>query len=143
MVDKIFYIRGKPENIFTVGFRPSLRNGGSQEGIRVHATNMTKEKQVRVIASGNFDSIEVFYNGVKDKTLPVLKDNPMNYRVTHLVDYDGVDINWDSYNLDFMSEQLSKSIVYYDKFFDNINSKLDTIHDNTKKNNHNHRKSKS
>jgi hypothetical protein len=138
MVDKIFFIKGKPKEIFDVGFRPALRNGGSQEGIRVHATNMTKDKQVRVITSGNFDSIEVFYNGIKDKTLPVLEGNPMKYTVTHLDDYDGVDINWDSYNLDFMSEQLSKSIVYYDKFFNNINTKLDTIHDDTKKN---HKKS--
>lgn len=132
MVDKIFFVKGKPSEIFGVGFRPALRNGGSQEGIRIHATNMTKEKQVRVIASGNSDSIQVFYNGVKDKTLPVLEGNPMKYRVTNLDDYNGVDINWDSYNLDFMSEQLSKSIMYYDKFFKNIDDKLDTIHNNMK-----------
>jgi hypothetical protein len=42
---------------------------------------MTTEKHVRVTTSENVDSLEVLYNDVKDKMLPVLKENPMNYRL--------------------------------------------------------------
>lgn len=125
MVDKIFHIKG--ENIFGIGFRPALKSAGSQVGIRVHATNMISDKQVRVIASGLYDSVMAFYNQVKNNDLRVFQDKPPSYNVTDIQDYKGVDIDWNGYNTEYMSEQLSNSIIFYNKFFEHINKKLDGI----------------
>ena len=125
MVDKIFFING--ENIFGVGFRPALKSAGSQVGIKVHATNIHADKQVRVIASGVYDSVMAFYSEVKNNDLRVFQDKSPNYNVTEIQDYKEVDIDWNGYNTEFISEQLSNSIIFYNKFFEHINKKLDKI----------------
>jgi hypothetical protein len=38
----------------------------SELGIKVHATNVVDENQIRVIASGSYHSVDVFYNSVKE-----------------------------------------------------------------------------
>jgi acylphosphatase len=125
MVDKIFYIKG--ENIFNIGFRPALKSAGSQVGIKVHATNIHTDKQVRIIASGVYDSVMAFYNQVKDNDLRLFQDQPPKYDVTDIQDYKGVDIDWNGYNTEYISEQLSNSIIFYNKFFEHITKKLDSI----------------
>ena len=44
-------------------------------------------------------------------------------------EYNGPDIDWNSYNLQFMSAQLSKTLLYSNKEFNNINKKLDQIYE--------------
>lgn len=125
MVDKIFHVKG--ENIFGIGFRPALKSAGSQAGIRVHATNLVSDKQVRVIASGVYDSVMAFYDRVKNNDLTIFQDKPSNYDVTDIQDYKGVDIDWNGYNTEYIAEQLSNSIISYNKFLEHISKRLDNI----------------
>jgi acylphosphatase len=140
IVDKTFFIKGNPKNIFGVGFRPALRSTGSELGIKVHATNVVDESQVRIIASGSSHSIDLFYNSVKNKDLRVFQKEPPKYRVTKLDDYKGVDIDWQGYNTEYISEQLSKSIIFYSQFFEHVNKKLDTIEDKVSSTNNKYNK---
>jgi len=68
-----------------------------------------------------------FYNQVKDSDLRLFQDQPPKYDVTDIQDYKGVDIDWNGYNTEYISEQLSNSIIFYNKFFEHITKKLDSI----------------
>jgi acylphosphatase len=93
-------------------------------GIKAHATNLTNKKQVRVVASGNYSNVMSFHEDVINKDLRMFKGKPPNYSVTSLKDYEGPDIDWTSYNQQFMSAQLAKSVA----FFSYLDEKLDIIH---------------
>jgi hypothetical protein len=57
----------------------------------------------------------------------LFQKEPPRYKVTKLDEYKGVEIDWQGYNTDYMSEQLSKSILFYNQFFEHVNNKLDSI----------------
>jgi hypothetical protein len=38
-------------------------------------------------------------------------------------------MDWKGYNAEYVSEQLSKSIIFYSQFFEHVNKKLDIIED--------------
>jgi hypothetical protein len=64
--------------------------------------------------------------------IPKITDT--NYRIHEYIpiemnEYNGPDIDWNSYNLQFMSAQLSKTLLYSNKEFNNINKKLDQIYE--------------
>jgi acylphosphatase len=93
-------------------------------GIKAHATNLTNKKQVRVVASGNYSNVLSFHKDVRNKDLRMFRDKPPSYSVTTLKDYEGPDIDWTSYNQQFMSAQLAKSVG----FFSYLDEKLDAMH---------------
>jgi acylphosphatase len=111
MVEMVFYIEGTAESIFDVGFRPALVGKASEYGVRLHASNLRKQKKVRVIASGDTDSIREFYEFVENKDIRLLQHKLPDYTVGELKDYEGPGIDWDGYNLQFMSEQLTKGMM--------------------------------
>ena len=106
----VFYIEGKADSIFDVGFRPGLVGKASEYGIILHASNLRREKKVRVIASGDVDSIREFYESVRNADIRMLQDKVQDYTAGELKDYDGPGIDWNGYNQQFMSEQLTKGM---------------------------------
>jgi acylphosphatase len=69
LADKIFFIEGKPEEIFGVGFRPTLIGRAAEMGLKSAATNMPDKKNpgVQVLVSGSFDTITTFHNPDKEQ----------------------------------------------------------------------------
>jgi len=47
-VDNIFFIKGKPDEIFDVGFRPAIMGKAAEVGLKSAATNVRDEKNPRV-----------------------------------------------------------------------------------------------
>jgi acylphosphatase len=131
MVEMVFFIEGKAESIFDVGFRPALVGKASEYGIRLHASNLRKQKQVRVIASGDIDSIKEFYEFVQSTDIRMLQQHDnTDYTLGELEDYAGPGIDWDGYNLQFMSEQLTKGMLAANerlKDLTSIKSTLNTL----------------
>ena len=72
MVDKIFYIKG--DKIFDVGLRFSLVGLGGEYNIKVQAVNERSDDRVRVVTSGNVQSISKFYNCVQNNDVRYYKD---------------------------------------------------------------------
>ena len=68
------------------------------------------ERKVRVIASGDVDSIREFYESVRNADIRMLQDKVQDYTAGELKDYDGPGIDWNGYNQQFMSEQLTKGM---------------------------------
>ena len=58
MVDKIFYIKG--DRIFDVGLRFSLVGLGGEYNIKVQAVNERSDDRVRVVTSGDVQSISKY-----------------------------------------------------------------------------------
>ena len=128
MVDMIFYITGDKNDIFDVGFRPGLVSLADEVGIKVHATNLRNEKKIRVVASGSHASIISYHEMIKGKNVPIIfEKNVPKYSPTKMVEYDGPDIDWHGYNIQFMSAQLSKTMYHSNKVFKDINDKLNSI----------------
>ena len=129
MVDMEFYISGKKEDIFNVGFRPGLIQLADEVGVKVHATNMRKDEKLRVIASGSHQNVTAFHESINEKLVPtIFASKSPEYIASDMGEYGGPDIDWNSYNLQFMSAQLSKTMLYSSKEFNNISEKLDKIY---------------
>lgn len=126
----IFYITSDKNDIFDVGFRPGLIALADEVGIKVHATNLRKENKIRVVASGSHDSIISYHELIKDKDVPTLGNNEKSqYTPTDLEEYNGLDIDWNSFNQQFMAAQLSKTMIYSSEVFNKISKRLDEIYD--------------
>ena len=130
MVDMEFHISGKKEDIFNMGFRPELAQLVDETGIKIHSTNLRKDSKLRVIASGSHENIIAFHESIKQRIVPTvfLSESP-EYSPDEMKEYNGPDIDWNSYNLQFMSAQLSKTMIHSSKEFDNINEKLNKIYE--------------
>lgn len=129
MVDMEFFVTGK--NIFDVGFRPGLVHLADEEGVKVHATNIRKENKIRIITSGTNENIRSYHDAIKQRLVPIImmnKGKKPNYTPSKMKEYSGPDIDWHGYNLQFMSAQLSKTMIYSNEVFNNIREKLDLIH---------------
>jgi acylphosphatase len=108
-----------------VGFRPAIVGKASEYGIKVHASNLRRQGRVRVIASGESESIQEFYEFSKTNDLRILQNKSTpEYTFTEIKDYDGPDIDWNGYNLQFMSEQLTKGMMSASFLLTNTNSQL-------------------
>lgn len=133
MVEMQFFIEGNRRDIFDVGFRPGLVQLADEVGVKVHTTNLRRDRKLRVIASGSHESVIAFHESIKEKLVPrVFTNESAEYTPTEMNEYNGPDIDWNSYNLQFMSAQLSKTMLYSNKEFSNINKKLDQIYENMK-----------
>ena len=125
----IFYITSDNNDIFDVGFRPGLISLANEVGIKVHATNLRKEKKIRVVASGSHESIISYHDIIKEKQVPTLAINENSqYKPTDLEEYNGLDIDWNSFNQQFMAAQLSKTMIYSSEVFNKISKRLDEIY---------------
>lgn len=130
MVDKEFYITGEKKDIFNVGFRPALIALGDEIGIKVHATNVRKDNKIRVVASGSQDSIIMFYDMIKEKQVSrMFSDESSQYEPTNLNDYNGLDIDWNSYNQQFIAAQLSKTMIHSVEIFNKLSKRIDEIYE--------------
>ena len=109
MVDKIFYIKG--DKIFDIGLRFSLVGLGVEYNIKVQAVNERSDDRVRVVTSGNVQSISKFYNYVQNNDVRYYKDENTQYNVTELEGYSGPKIDYSYYQNSFNTEQLGK-ILY-------------------------------
>ena len=69
MVDMIFYIEGKPKDIFGVGFRPAINGSASEIGLISAAINMPIRVQVLLSSSNNV--ISTFYNQIKQNDIRI------------------------------------------------------------------------
>lgn len=126
MVDTEFYISGK--KIFDVGFRPGLVALADEVGVKVHATNLRREEKVRVITSGSQENIDYYFESIQKHLVPtVLSTDQSDYMPLDKKEYNGPEIDWYGYNMQFMSAQLSKTMSFSSMQFTNINQKLDEI----------------
>lgn len=126
MVDMEFFITGK--KIFDVGFRPALVLLADEVGIKVHATNLRDENKIRVIASGSHQNVTAYHKSIRQNVFDSILSGS-TYTPTEMLEYNGPDIDWNGYNTQFMSAQLSKTMSYSYKAFDEINQKLDKIYE--------------
>ena len=77
-----------------MGFCPALVGKASEYGIKAHASNLRRPGRVRVIASGESESIQEFYEFTKKNDLRILQNKSMaDYTFTEIKDYDGPDID--------------------------------------------------
>ena len=130
MVDKIFYIKG--DKIFDVGLRFSLVGLGGEYNIKVQAVNERSDDRVRVVTSGNVQSISKFYNYVQNNDVRYYKDENTQYNVTELEGYSGPKIDYSYYQNSFNTEQLGKILYTAGNQLPKTEHKIDSIDDNVR-----------
>ena len=70
----------------------------------------------------------VYHDSVKKREVPIIfPEKKPTYEPTEMNEYSGPDIDWDGYNLQYMSAQLSKTMNYSNLVFKNIDSKLKNV----------------
>jgi acylphosphatase len=121
-----FFISGR--KIFDTGFRPGLVQLADQVGVKVHATNQKKEDKIRVIVSGTTENVTVYHDSIKKHEVPIIfPEKKPTYEPTEMNGYSGPDIDWNGYNLQYMSAQLSKTMNYSNFVFQDIDKKLKNV----------------
>lgn len=130
MVDKIFYIKG--DKIFDVGLHFSLVGLGGEYNIKVQAVNERSDDRVRVVTSGNVQSISKFYNYVQNNDVRYYKDENTQYNVTELEGYSGPKIDYSNYQNSLNTEQLGKILYTAGNQLPKIEHKIDSIDDNVR-----------
>jgi len=123
MVERIFFIEG--DGVTDVGMRIALIELGGNFGVNVHAANMSEFK-VRVITSGEIRSITEFRDYIINNDVRIKKD-VIKYVVTESQEYDGPEIDWNRYQMLFMSSQMSKGFREATNKLSSIDVKLDTM----------------
>jgi len=128
MVDMIFFIEGKPKEIFNVGFRPAIMGSAAEMGLKSAANNMPDENKVQVLVSGNHNMITSFHQQIKTVDIRIKADNNTTvkprYIVTDTQEYNGPNIDWNGYQLSMMTEQMSKGFVEANRRLRSIEDKL-------------------
>jgi hypothetical protein len=82
------------------------------------------------MASESHNSIISYHEMVKDKDVPTLGNNENSqYTSTDLEEYNGLNIDWNSFNQQFMAAQLSKTMIYSSEVFNKFSKRLDEIYD--------------
>jgi acylphosphatase len=128
MADKIFFIEGKPNEIFNVGFRPALMGKAAEMGLKSAATNIQDENEnkVQVLVSGSANIINSYYQFINNNDIRVKRpESKPTYHITQLEEYSGPNIDWSGYQLSMMSEQIYKG-------FHEANIRLTSIEDKLK-----------
>jgi acylphosphatase len=105
MVTREFNIEG--ENVVNVGMRSALLDKSMDYDVSVHASNLS-DKIVRVIIDGDTDSIDEFMNAIRKEDVRIYKETPKNYSFSELHEYFGPEIDWNRYEIRFMSKQMYK-----------------------------------
>jgi acylphosphatase len=113
MVDMIFHIKGKPDEIFGVGFRPAIMGKAAEVGLKSAATNVRDEKnpKVQVLVSGSSDTITRFHREIKNNDIRIMTVKKPTYTVTDPEGYVGPNIDWEGYQLSMMTEQMLKGFT--------------------------------
>ncbi|NAL77324.1 acylphosphatase [Nitrososphaera sp. AFS] len=124
MVDMIFFIEGKPADIFGVGFRPAIMGSAAERGLKSAVSNMPDKNRVQVLVSGNSSMITSFHQEISNNDIRVKKTAQPSYKVTTPEEYDGPNIDWNGYQLALMSEQMYKGFLEANKRLGSIESKL-------------------
>jgi acylphosphatase len=105
MTTKVFHIEG--ENVKDVGMRPALLDKALDYDVSVHATNHPNENRVKVVVNGDTESIDEFLKSIINEDIRIRKSSQM-YNLTQLEEYDGPEIDWNRYEIRFMSRQMTK-----------------------------------
>lgn len=58
---------------------------------------------------------------------PMFEDERSKYHPTKMEEYNGPDIDWHGYNLQFMSAQLSKTMYFSNEALKGVNAKLESL----------------
>jgi acylphosphatase len=112
MTTKVFHIEG--ENVKDVGMRPALLDKALDYDVSVHATNHPNENRVKVIVNGDNESIDEFVEFIRNEDIRIkkadiqIKNTLKMYTLTRLEEYDGPEIDWERYEIRFMSRQMTK-----------------------------------
>lgn len=108
--------------------RPALLDTGLEYDVSVHATNVVAENKVRVIVNGDTESIDEFVDHVKNNDIRI-KSSDIQYNVSGLVEYNGPDIDWNRYEIRFMTGQMTKGFRLANEKLDKIEKSLTNIND--------------
>jgi acylphosphatase len=117
VVDKVFFIEGKQQEIFVVGFRPAIMERAAEMGLKSEAMDLPDEKnpKVQVLVSGSHHIITAFYNEIKNKDIRIMpfaknESEKIQYTVTNIKEYNGPNIDWSGYQSSLMTErEMSKN----------------------------------
>lgn len=124
MVDMIFFVEGEPKEIFNVGFRPAIMGKAAEMGLKSAAINKPDENKVQVLVSGSHNMITSFYQEIKTHDIRIKKDIQPTYKVTNLDEYNGVNIDWNGYQLSLMTEQMSKGFFQTNQLLTTLTERL-------------------
>jgi hypothetical protein len=95
---------------------------------QLHATNLVAENKVHVIVNGDTESIDEFVDHIKNNDIKI-KTSSTPHNVSGLVDYDGPDIDWNRYEIRFMTGQMTKGFRLANEKLDKIEKSLTNITD--------------
>ena len=129
MVTKTFNISG--QNVIGLGLRPALLDTALEYDVSVHATNIAAENRVRVIVNGDIESINEFVDHIKSNDIRI-NTAATPYTVSGLVDYNGPDIDWNRYEIRFMTGQMAKGFRLANEKLQTIENTLNEIKDSSK-----------
>ena len=88
-----------------------------------------KDNKIRVVASGSHETIIVYHDSIKQHLVPRLFGNELpQYKPTDLEEYNGLDIDWNSFNRQFIAAQLSKTMLYSSEIFNKLGKRIDEIY---------------
>ena len=107
------------ENIVDTGLRSGLIAKSIDYYVSVHISYLSKNI-VKVIINGDSESIDEFVDIIQREDVRVKRDTPRTYQVSELKEYLGPEIDWNRYELRFMSKQMYKG-------FREVNTRLAEI----------------
>jgi hypothetical protein len=105
MVTREFEIVG--ENVVDAGLRPGLINKSVDNYVSILVSHLSKNI-VKVIINGDNEDINEFVDVIQREDVRVNQDTPKAYRVSELKEYLGPEIDWNRYEIRFMSKQIYK-----------------------------------
>jgi hypothetical protein len=115
------------ENVVDAGLRPGYINKSVDYYVSVHVSHLSKNI-VKVIINGDIESINEFVDVIQREDVRVKKDTPKTYRVSELKEYLGPEIDWNRYEIRFMSKQIYKGIRDANTRLAEIEKKLNNGH---------------
>jgi len=125
MVTREFEIVG--ENVVDAGLRPGLINKSVDYYVSILVSNLSKNI-VKVIINGDNESINEFVDVIQREDVRVKQDTPKTYRVSELKEYLGPEIDWNRYEIRFMSKQMYKGLREVNTILSKIEHKLNSGH---------------
>jgi hypothetical protein len=125
MVTREFEIVG--ENIVDAGLRPGLINKSVDYYVSILVGHLSKNI-VKVIINGDNESINEFVDVIQREDVRAKQDTPKTYRVSELKEYLGPEIDWNRYEMRFMSKQMYKGLREVNTRLSKIEHKLNNRH---------------
>jgi hypothetical protein len=125
MVTREFEIVG--ENVVEAGLRPGLINKSVDYYVSILVSHLSKNI-VKVIINGDNESINEFVDVIQREDVRVKQDTSKTYRVSELKEYLGPEIDWNRYEIRFMSKQMYKGLREVNTRLSKIEHKLNNGH---------------